>query len=197
MVVDQLERYYASFPNSKRHKFRTDDCATLGSASAPIAVVEFSDYQCPHCATAVKPLQQMVERSNGAVRLCSKYFPLQQHPRAAVAAAVAEYARGKGKFWQMNDLLFENQEQLDDANLKAFGRKLGLNADEMLKQAYAGKFDPVIEAHKAEGNAAGIRATPSIYVNGRLFTLPHKLDYLLFTVDDELEWQRAGGWEKD
>src|SRR5205085_9429518 len=58
MVVDQLERYYASFPNSKRFKFRTDDCATLGPSSATVTVVEFSDYQCPHCASAVKPLHQ-------------------------------------------------------------------------------------------------------------------------------------------
>jgi protein-disulfide isomerase len=197
-VVDMLERYYPSFAQAKRFKLRTDDCATLGPAKAPITFVEFSDYQCPHCAGAVKPLHELVEKANPNVRLCSKYFPLQQHPRAAIAASVAEYARSKGKFWPMNELLFQNQEQLDDGQLKSFATQLKLDGNEMLKQAYGGKFDATIDSHKAEATAAGIRATPTLYVNGRVFTLPLKLDYLMFTVDDELEWLRAGGaWEKD
>ena len=198
VVVDLLERYYASFAQAKRVKLKSDDCGTLGPPVAPVAVVEFSDYQCPHCATAVVPLHQMVEKAAPNVRLCSKYFPLAQHPRAAIAAGCAEYARSKGKFWLLSNLMFEHQEELDDANLKAYAQQVGLNGAEMLKQAYAGKFDALIEAHKAEATGAGLRATPTFYFNGRTLTLPTRLDYLLFTVDDELEWQRnSGAWEKE
>jgi len=198
LVVEMLERYYAAFAQAKRVKVRSDDCGTMGPAKAPVVVVEFSDYQCPHCAVAAKPLQQMVEKGTPNVRLCSKYFPLSQHPRSQIAASAAEYARSKGKFWPLSDLLFEHQEELEDASLKAYAKQVGLDGNDMLKQAYSGKYDALIESHKAEGNASALRATPTFFFNGRLYTLPARIDYLLFSVDDELEWQRASGaWEKE
>jgi len=197
-VVDMLERYYASFQGNKRAKLRTDDCAAAGPKDAPVQVVEYSDYQCPHCATVSKPLREMVDKTEGKVRLCAKYFPLKQHAQAGPAAAAAEYAREKGKFWEVNELFFEHQDDLGDAALKSYAAKLGLDGDEMLKQVHAGKFQPVIDRHIAEASAAGLRATPSVYFNGRSLTLPIKIEYLLFSTEDELEWIRGGGaWEKE
>ncbi|GAC1555211.1 MAG: hypothetical protein NVS2B9_19300 [Myxococcales bacterium] len=194
-----LERYYASFDKSKRRKVTADDCPVLGDAKSPLAVVEFSDFQCPHCAAAAKPLRELVERERGKVKLCSKYFPLPGHPRARVAAACAEYARRKGKFWEMSDLLFAHQEELEDATLRSLARKAGLgDGAEMLKEAYANKYEPVIERHLQEGAAAQVESTPSLFVNGRLHALPVKLSYLLRSAEDEREWQRNGGaWDKD
>jgi protein-disulfide isomerase len=194
-----LERYYGGFDKAKRKRVSSDDCPVLGDPKAPLAVVEFSDFQCPHCAAAAKPLRELVERERGKVKLCSKYFPLPGHPRARLAAACAEYARRKGKFWEMSDLLFAHQDELEDATLKALARQVGLgDGSEMLKEAYAGKFEPVIDRQIKEGVAADVQSTPSLFVNGRLHSLPIKLEYLLRSVEDEREWQRnGGGWDKD
>jgi len=187
MVID----YYESFNASKRQPLKTNDCPVLGDPKAPMAIVEFSDYQCPHCAVANKPLHDLVTGpEKGKVRLCSKFFPLPGHPRARIAAACAEFARRQGKFWQMNDLLFANQDQLDDESLKKYAKQVGLDGARMLKEVYAGKFDAVIEAHLQEGTSARVNSTPSLFINGRLHVLPVKLEFLQRSVEDELEWQQ-------
>lgn len=196
VIIDLLERYYASFPEDKRQRLDDEHCPQLGNPAARVAVVEFSDFQCPHCAAAVKPLQEMVAALQGQLRLCAKYFPLPGHPRAQPAAGCAEYARTKGKFWEMSDELFAHQDELEDANLKQYAKKLGLDGAQMLKEVYAGKFDAVIERQKEEGLAAGVRATPTLFFNGRQFTLPLKSGFLIFSAQDEEEWQRNKGWDK-
>jgi protein-disulfide isomerase len=193
-IVQAVERYYASFEPAERVPVSSENCPTLGKG--PVSLVEFSDYQCPHCAMALAPLEALVLRDRKEqVRLCSKFFPFPSHPRARIAAACAEYARGKGKFWELNALLFANQEALEDENLKSYAKKVGLNGDEMLKQVYAGKFDEQVEKHRREGMAAGVESTPAIFIDGRKNVLPPLPWYLTFTIDDELEWQREKGWK--
>lgn len=198
-TIFQLEQYYASFDAKRRQRqLRTDDAGCQGDAKAPLTLVEYSDYQCPHCATVVKPLHDLYAQLKGKARFCSKYFPLPGHPRAAIAAAVAEAARARGKFWQMNELLFAHQDELEDANLKAWAKQVGLDGEQILKEAYSGKHTELVERHKAEGLAAGVRATPTVFFNGRALTLPVKLEYLVHSAEDELEWQKNGGaWDKD
>ena len=192
-IVQVLEKYYGNFEPQKRVKIASDNCAVEGKG--PIAIVEFSDYQCPHCAAALGPLTALVDVDRpGAVHLCSKYFPFPAHPRARLAALCAEYARGKGKFWQLNAALFANQDALEDANLKAYARQLGLDGDEMLKEAYSGKFDAVVEKHRREGLASGVESTPAIFIDGRLNELPARQPYLDWSVDDEQQWKKEKGW---
>ena len=198
VIVEMVERYYAAFPKEKRAKVDDRDCPQLGDPKAPVAVVEYSDFQCPHCAAATKPLHDLVDAMPGKVRLCSKYFPLPSHNRAAIAAACAEYARQHGKFWEMNEMLFGHQDELEDASLKAYAKQLGLDGNQMLKEAYAGKFDAVIERQKNEALAAGVNATPTLFFDGRKYTLPLKSEFLIFSAQDEEEWQRnKGGWDKE
>jgi len=190
-VIEWVENYYASFDASKRQSLKTNDCPVLGDPKSPVALVEFSDYQCPHCATANKPLHDLVTAAEkGKARLCAKYFPLPGHPRARVAAACAEYARRQGKFWPMNDLLFARQDELDDDNLKAYAKQVGLDGAQMLKEVYAGRFDAVVDAHVQAGMSARVQATPTVFVNGRQHVLPMKLNFLQRSVEDELEWQQ-------
>ena len=192
-IIEMVERYYNSFAPKNRASLRSDNCPVLGSG--PITLVEFSDYQCPHCAVALQPLDQLVEKDRkGQAKLCSKFFPFSSHPRARIAALCAEYARQHGKFWEMNGLLFANQESLDDGDLKKYANELGLNADDMLQQAYSGRLDDIVERHIREGTAAGVDSTPSIFIDGRLNALPVKQFYLDFTVDDELAWQTDKAW---
>ncbi len=168
-LIETVESYYASFDASKRQALKTNDCPMLGDPKAPVAVVEFSDYQCPHCAVANKPLHDLVTGpEKGKARLCSKFFPLRP----------------------MNDLLFAHQDELDDDSLKGYARQLGLDGAQMLKEVYAGRFEGVIEAHLQEGIAARVQATPTVFVNGRQHVLPMKLQFLQRSVEDELEWQQ-------
>jgi len=192
-IIQAVEAYYASFDARQRAPVKAENCPVLGSG--PVALVEFSDYQCPHCAAAVTPLEELVENGRkGQVRLCSKYFPFSTHPRARVAAACAEYARSKGKFWEMNAAIFAHYEQLEDDDLKGIARKVGLDGAEMLKQVYAGKFDEAVEKNRREGMALGVESTPTLFIDGRQNVLPIKPWYLAFTVDDELQWQKEKGW---
>jgi len=192
-IVQLVESYYASFAASERAPVNAENCPTLGKG--PVTLIEFSDYQCPHCAAALAPLEHLVEQDRkGQARLCSKYFPFAQHPRARVAAACAEYARSKGKFWELNALLFANQEALEDENLKAYAKQVGLDGEDMLKQVYAGKFDAQVEKNRREGMVAGVESTPTIFVDGRRNVLPLRPWYLTFTVDDEQQWRKEKGW---
>jgi protein-disulfide isomerase len=197
-IIDTVERYYAGFAANKRAHLDDQDCGSLGDPKAKVVMVEFSDYQCPHCAHAAKPLKDAVGDLPGQLRLCSKYFPIAQaHPRANVAAAVAEFARGQKKFWQMGDLLFEHQEELDDASLKQYAKQLGLDPDRMLREVYSGKFDAEVQKQFKEGEAAGVRATPTVYFNGREYLLPMSREFLVFSAQDEEEWQaNHGAWAK-
>jgi protein-disulfide isomerase len=192
-VVQAVERYYDAFSQRNRAPVSAENCPTLGKGE--VAIVEFSDYQCPHCAAALQPLEQVVEKDRkGRVFLCSKYFPFPSHPRARIAALCAEYARAKGKFWQTNAVLFSHQDALEDSDLKAYARELGLDGDEMLKKAYAGEFDAAVEKNIREGTAAGVDSTPAIFVDGRRVTLPARPFYLQFAVDDELSWDKDRVW---
>ena len=196
VIIEQVERYYAGFPAAKRQKLLDSECPQLGDPKAPIAVVEFSDFQCPFCAAVTKPLHDLVGALPGKVRLCSKYFPLPMHPQSHQAAGCAEYARQRGKFWEMGESLYGHQEELDDAHLKEYAAALKLDGAEMLKQVYGGRFDAIIEKQRKEGLDAGVKATPTLYFNGRQFTLPFKSEFLIFSVQDEEEWQRNQGWDK-
>jgi protein-disulfide isomerase len=192
-IVQAMERYYDSFLPKNRAQLRSDNCPVLGKG--PIALVEFSDYQCPHCAAALQPLDELVTKDRpGKVRLCSKYFPFSSHPRARIAALCAEFARAHGKFREMNRLLFEHQDALEDANLAAYAKELGLDGEAMLKKAYAGDFDAAVEKHIREGTAAGVEATPTLFIDGRVSVLPLRQFYLDFSIDDETAWKKDKVW---
>lgn len=193
LLVQAVEKYYDSFAPKKRLRVRSDNCPVLGTG--PIAIVEFSDYQCPHCAAALEPLHELVTKDRkGKLRLCSKYFPFPAHPRARIAALCAEYARAHGKFWQMNKLLFANQDALEDDNLKSYAKQLGLNGAEMLKKIHSGAYDQAVEKHIREGTAAGVESTPTLFIDGRVSVLPTKPLYLQFEVDDEIAWRKDRVW---
>jgi protein-disulfide isomerase len=197
-VIDSVERYYASFAAKKRARLDDQDCGQLGDPKAKVVLVEFSDYQCPHCSKVVKPVHEMISALEGKVRWCAKYFPIVSiHPRAMISAEVAEYAKGQKKFWEMSELLFGHQEELDDYSLKKYAKQLGMDGDKMLKEVNAGNFDAAVNRQLKEGEAAGVNATPSFYFNGRFFDLPITTEFLVFSALDEEEWQsNSGAWGK-
>jgi protein-disulfide isomerase len=202
-----MTEYYASFDKKRRATFNVKDFGPpLGTPAAPITIVELSDFTCPFCAALRPILERWVKAREGRVKLVYKPFPILSHARAMEAAEAAEFAREKGRFWEMHDLLFEHPRALSDDDLAGYAQRLGLSGDE-LRQALASKrFRPRIFASQAEGRAAGLAGTPTLYIDGRkhvlMFGTPqdplaHVEWGLDFALADEEEWRKSGGWAKD
>jgi protein-disulfide isomerase len=155
--------------DTKVEKLTTHDSPLRGSPMAPVTIYEFSDFQCPHCKMAAPYLKKLVEESNGKVKLVFKQYPLPMHPKAREASKAAIAADKQGKFWEMHDLLFEKQDELQTANLDDYAEKIDLDMKRFKADMQSKDADKKIEADLAEGHAAGVDSTPSIYVNDRRF----------------------------
>jgi hypothetical protein len=185
-------RYFGSFPQEKRAQLDLSTAPCEGPSNAPITIVEFADFQCPHCA-ATRPMLHELVQSRPDVRLCFKHFPLAGHPFAVSAAQAAVFASRKGKFWQVADLLFQNQDKLSNDEIKRIVGSAGLDPAELVKAVGSGELNGVVEKDKAEGEKLGIEGTPTLFVNGRSLGFGITPDLLLFTLGDELEWKTSGG----
>ena len=141
---------------------------------APITLVEFSDFQCPYCSAAREPLERLLREHEGKLKLVFKHFPLTMHPRAVQAARAAEAAKLQGRFWEMHDLLFENQHNLEDADLERYAKMLGLDEERFKADIASEAVQAKVDADRAEGERLGVEGTPTLYVNGRHFQEPLK-----------------------
>ena len=142
----------------------------LGDRDAPVTLLEYGDYECPYCAAAAPVLRHVVEDSGGRIRLLFRNFPIADiHPHALTAALAAEAAGAQGAFWEMHELLFDRQERLDDVALRAYADELGLDGSLVVgKPAQA--FADRVEADFAAGLEAGVAGTPTVFIDGRLWT---------------------------
>ena len=164
---------------------------TLGSDAAPVAITEYSDYQCPFCA-AFATVQMPVVReqliATGKLRWRFRDFPLSSHKYSIYAALAAECAGEQGKFWEMHDQLFSQHQWAQTGKdpkgvFRDFARNIGLDLDRygacVGSQRYAGR----IEASRQEGEALGVNSTPSLFVNGRKYEGRATSDALQTLVD--------------
>lgn len=158
--------------DTKVQKFKMQDSPLRGSPMAQVTIYEFSDFQCPHCKMTAPILKQIVEESNGRVKLVFKQYPLPGHPKARDAAKATIAAQKQGKFWEMHDLLFKNQEKLNSASFEDYAKQLGLDVKRFSADMASKETDKKIEADIAEGHAVGVDSTPSIYVNDRRYIFP-------------------------
>jgi protein-disulfide isomerase len=146
---------------------RSDDPAR-GAKNARVTVVEFSDFQCPFCSRAVAAVKELEQAHGSDVRLVWKHMPLPMHQNAVPAAVAAEAARQQGKFWEMHDKLFANQQALSDATYEKYAQDLKLD----MKRFKAALQAPATRARVDEdiraANAAGVNGTPTFIVNGEV-----------------------------
>jgi protein-disulfide isomerase len=146
------------------------DDHVLGNPAAPVTLLEYGDYECPYCAAAAPVLRQVVEESGGGVRLVFRNFPIaDRHPYALTAALAAEAAGAQGAFWPMHELLFARQDRLDDAALRSYADELGIDGSRVVGSA-AQPFGDKVEADFAAALAAGVGGTPTVFIDGRLYT---------------------------
>lgn len=156
-------------PESPSIKVSTDGYPTWGNKSAPVTVVEFSDFQCPFCARAVPTIQRLKkEYGPDKIKIVFHHMPLPNHNRAFPASLAAQCAEDQGKFWEMHDMLFENQQKLEDADLKSYSQKLGLDATKFNECFDKKKHEELVNKSRKEAEGVGIQATPSFVINGTL-----------------------------
>ncbi|MBK7396836.1 MAG: thioredoxin domain-containing protein [Myxococcales bacterium] len=142
-----------------------------GPVNAPIQIVEFADFECPHCAAAMPILHKVIEDPSlkDKVRFFFKNYPLPAHEHADPAARASVAAQNQGKFWEMHDLLFTHQDQLGNPDIEGYAKKLGLDLDKFRADWVSADTKDRVAKDKELGGRIGVSGTPSIYVNGRKF----------------------------
>jgi protein-disulfide isomerase len=157
----------------------------LGPQLATATLVEYGDYECPYCRQLHPLIQEIMRRTQG-LSFVYRHFPISKvHPYAIKAAEAAEVAGAQGRFWEMHDVLFENEQPLDDERLARSARKAGLDMEryerEMSEGVYSGKAE---EDFKAALFGGGVTGTPTLYLNGVRLSNIHDFDGLLAAVTE-------------
>lgn len=151
-----------------------------GPAEAAVTLVEYGDYECPYCGAAYPIVKELQARMGDRLRFVFRNFPIStSHPHAEQAAEAAEAAAIQGPFWQMHDLLYENQKRLGDQDLRAYAEKLGLDLEsfdsELAEHVHAAR----IHEDFMSGVRSGVNGTPTFYINGARHDDSYELETLL------------------
>ncbi len=163
------------------------DDPSEGTSTAPVTLVEYSDFQCPFCRSLVPTLRQVRDKYGDRVRIVWKDFPLTQiHPQAFQSAEAGNCAREQGKFWEYHDRLFANQQMLQSAALKEYASELKLDSAKFNACLDSSKYKQRIEASMATGMKIGVGSTPTVFVNGRTISGAKPFQTFVEIIDDEL-----------
>ena len=139
----------------------------LGPSHASITLVEYGDFECPNCKQSAPAVKLLLQRFTGRVRLIWRHFPLEEvHPHALQAALASEAAAGQGKFWQMHDLIFENQQHLKPAQLRRYAERLELDMVRYDLDTADAVYLQRIREDVEGGTRSGVRGTPAFFMNG-------------------------------
>jgi protein-disulfide isomerase len=156
-----------------------------GPRSAPVTLVEYGDYECPYCVAAYPIVKQLQARMGDRLRFVFRNFPIEtSHPHAERAAEAAEAAADQGKFWQMHDLLYENQRHLSDGDLELYARQLALDVErfdgELAGETYARR----VHEDFMSGVRSGVNGTPTFYINGGRYDESYEFEELLGALEE-------------
>ncbi|MEO7296429.1 MAG: Na+/H+ antiporter NhaA [Candidatus Limnocylindria bacterium] len=150
-----------------------------GPLDAPITLVEYGDYECPHCGRVAPVIRHLLERFDGRLRFVFRHLPLTDvHPNAALAAEAAEAAGAQGRFWDMHDLLFAHQDALQLTNLVGRARELGIDAGAFQADLERGRFASRVGQDVNSAGKAGVAGTPSFFINEVRYRGPYDLESL-------------------
>ena len=152
-----------------------------GDKEALATLIEYSDFQCPACGSYYPILKKVTEDLSAKVRFAYRHFPLPQHKNAKLAATVAEAAGKQGKFWEMHDLIFQNQsdwsEEKNAAILFAkYAQDIGLDLARFQTDIASDDIKAKIENDYKSGVKAGVDSTPSFFLNGKKIANPRNYD---------------------
>jgi protein-disulfide isomerase len=170
-----------------KQDIKLGDAPVMGPSNAKVTVVAFSDFQCPFCSRAVPTLKQVEDTYKGKIRVAFKNMPLPFHDKAHLAAEAALAANEQGKFWEMHDKLFANQQALDRPALEKYAEELGLNMSKFRAALDSGKFKDRVDREAKEGNAVGATGTPTFFINGHILVGAQPFDAFKSAIDAELK----------
>ena len=144
------------------------DSPSKGPANAPVLLAEFSDFQCPFCSKVPALVDQVLQAYPKEVKFVYKQYPLTQlHANAMNAARAALAAHKQGKFWEMHDKLFANQEALQPDKLKEYAAQVGLNVARFEKDMASPEVQKQIEEESRVADQSGVTGTPTLFINGK------------------------------
>ena len=153
----------------------------LGPRTAPATLVEYGDFECPHCGRAHFILNELMEQMGDHVRLVFRHFPLTQvHPHALAASGAAEAASLQGRFWEMHDWLFHNQKTLADNDLWGGASAIGLDPARFERDRSSDAVLARVRRDVESGIATGeIRGTPTLFIDGVLHAGGYDVEALI------------------
>ena len=155
-----------------------------GPADAPVTLVEYGDYECPHCGRAFPIVHEVRKRLGKRLRFVFRNFPLSQaHPHAEHAAEAAEAAAAQGRFWAMHDALFTDQEALADRDLVARARSMGLDVARFESELRESVWAKRVSGDFRSGVRSGVNGTPTFFINGTRYDGSWDLDSLLEAIE--------------
>ena len=166
------------------------DGASKGSTSAKVNIVAFSDFQCPFCSR-VTPTMDRIEKEYGKdVRFFFRHNPLPFHQDAPLASQAAIAAESQGKFWQMHDKLFANQQNLKRPELEKYAQEIGLDMGKFKAYLDSNSGQKRIDADMALARQIGVQGTPNFFINGRPLYGAASFEKFKEVIDAELEARR-------
>jgi protein-disulfide isomerase len=158
-----------------------------GPADAPITLVEYGDYECPHCWLAHPIVNAVQEHFGRRLRFVFRHFPLNQiHPNAEAAAESAEFAGARGRFWEMHDGIYDNQDRLGLPLLLVLAVRLGLSEPELRNALASGEYEPKVRADFLGGVRSGVNGTPAFFINGERHDGTYEFDDLVASIERRL-----------
>jgi protein-disulfide isomerase len=167
-------------------KIDLTDAPMKGNPSAKITLVEFADYECPHCRHFQPVLRQIMDEFHSDVKLYFKHYPLPQHTNARLAAEAAVAAQKQGKFWQYQDKLWEKSDELSPAEIEKAAKEVGLDVTKFRQDLASEPIKARVQKDRSDGAAAGIQATPTLFINGREYTDGRDSDSLREWIKDAI-----------
>ena len=156
-----------------------------GPQKAPITLLEYGDYECPYCGQAFSMVKLVQDLLGNNLRFVFRNFPLTQiHPHAQHAAEAAECAGAQNKFWEMHDILYENQQALEDENLLEYAKVLELDMSRFQDDFYNHTFALRVREDFLSGIRSGVNGTPTFYINGMRYNDSWDQETLTKTLKD-------------
>lgn len=159
---------------------------SFGPSDAKVAIVEYSDFECPFCSQGAQTVTKLKERYGEVVRFVFRQFPLQMHPNAQLAAEASLAAHAQGKFWPYHDLMFANQRALDRKSLEEYAKKVGLDMGKFKKALDDHSHADAVKADMKLGEGMGVSGTPTMIVGTKRVANPTDFAAVSAMVDAEL-----------